>query len=217
EDYRYYLEVKDVQGSPSGVRLNLQSHKFDPLRRTLVAGGAFEIELASSANRPNRKRDQAKNGKRGAKSKTPEGLTGHLMSGDENRGELTLQWISTDLRRAGLRIIAIEPKGKKQIRIPGESLPGRIPGWKKLFAKIGWQLAVSFPKPPATLASPPPNEPWTPFDLGLVARELRNRLRVANRTRAYWIYDLLCVSKFDQSQFLGVMFDAEATDLNQQA
>src|SRR5262249_22904194 len=43
------------------------------------------------------------------------------------------------------------------------------------------------------------------------------RLRVANRTRAYWIYDLLCVSKFDQSQFLGVMFDAEATDLNQQA
>jgi len=206
QDYQYYLEVKAVQDLPNRVRLSLQGHKFDPLRRTLVAGGAFEIEL-----KPVDKKSVK--GANGAKADSAERLTGRLLSGNEQRGELALHWISKDMRRAAVRLLAIQSKSKsnKPIRFPGQALPKKVPSWQKLFGAIHWQLSVeeATPDKDLTLA---PQEKWTPFDLGLKASELRKGLPAG--LGHDWVYDLLCVSKFDHGQFLGMMFDSEATDLN---
>jgi hypothetical protein len=209
EAYRYYLEVQSIQEVGPGLVLEITAHEYDPVGKTLKERGTMQVSFKPTSD-----------GK---------ALQGDLMDGDERRGVFYVQWINDNLRRAELRLFAIPPNDVKlpgrdveamtaglakarEERVPSSSRTGsdaadrtRVPGWEELFKTIGWDLTVHEDADASVKL-----DAWTAYDLSEAGQRLRQGVDPNG-----WTYDLLCVSTFQSSEYLGIMFDAEATDLNE--
>jgi hypothetical protein len=191
-DYAYYLEVPSpIDATEKLPVLEFRAQKFDQTTRSLSAGSVCQLALAPGA-------------------RTGE-WTGTLTSGGEPRGEFSFRWISKILRRAQLRIFQIQPNKKNPIRAPHKLLKGAAGiDWVPIFRKIGWQLEVTPEDRSGQEFNMVNGESWAPYDLSAVGLKLREN--VDNDSR--WVYDLMCVSRFENEQYLGIMFDTEAVDFN---
>jgi hypothetical protein len=198
EAYRFYLEVKSVTvaSSPDAtVRLDLQVHRFDASTRQMAIGGCLRVDLSRDAK--------------------DRGLyRGVMLAGAAVRGELEMRHVSKFLRRAALRIIPIQNGTGPAIVPPGRSLPKKVPGWKQVFASVGWNLQV-LDREHEEMELEALARPWTSFDLGAAWDTLARKIKEEPSVRHDWIYNLLCVSRFERAQFLGTMFDSEAADFNE--
>jgi len=214
EDYRYYLEVLSI--SEEGARLNLEvaAHEYDSEAKTLEPHIKLKVRLSEISD---------------GKS-----YTGQLVNGEEVRGWFHLQWISPFVRQAKLRLFALSPRASTRVKLPGLKTSGmdaalakakaknlagcssaskdgvaagKVPTWTGLFKKIHWKVKVAQSK---DAKAPVGQNAWTPYDLSDMGQRLRDEVDLKD-----WTYDLLCVSSFEGSQYLGIMFDTEATDLNE--
>lgn len=212
--YRYYLEVQSIQEAGPGLGLEMTAHEYDPVGKTLKQRGTMQVSLKPTSD-----------GK---------ALQGDLMNGEERRGMFYLQWINDNIRRADLRLFAVPPDNSTKLKLPGRDVEamiaglaqaraprgpalsstdsngadsGRVPGWEELFKSIGWDLTVSEFK---DTDAPVKRDAWAAYDLSEAGQRLRQGVDPND-----WTYDLLCVSTFESSDYLGIMFDAEATDLNE--
>ena len=211
--YRYYLDVQAIRGIGTSLLLEATAHEFDPAEKTLRQRGTMKISLKPAAKE--------------------NAYAGCLMNGDEKRGEFYLEWINGNVRRATLRLFELSGNSPTKVKLPGLDVEAmnaavaglraaggteppppdkgaptgqRVPGWRDLFRGIGWDLRLSQPKNGDAVANP---GAWTAYDLGEAGQRLRRDVDPAD-----WTYDLLCVPKFDGPGYLGIMFDAETTDLN---
>jgi len=232
--YSHYLDVynvTDIEQNPGEIRviLELQAHRFDHASRRLAPGANCRLQLTEVKPSP------AQTGNTGPT------FSGDLIGPAGKRGDFTLVHIGEKLRRAKVRIFALEYGANGVINFPGSKLVRKNLDdqadaseielkWQSVFSKVGWDLNVEskalksegeFQRPDQKPTGDPPKigEPdsnideWTPFDLAVNATQLRSDI-VGNNDD--WIYDLLCVSRFEKtSNFLGLMFDSDSTDLNQ--
>ena len=226
--YSHYLDVFNVAETESDgatrVVLELQAHRFDHASRRLAPGANCRLQLTEVKQTGN----------------PALAFSGELIGPDGKRGDFTLVHLGKQLRRAKVRIFALEYGENGVINFPGSKLirknlddPADAPeiklNWRSVFSKIGWDLNIEskalkedeFQRPnqkptgdPLQIREPDSNiDEWTPFDLAVNAADLRSDIPESNDD---WIYDLLCVSRFEQnSNFLGLMFDSDSTDLNQ--
>ncbi len=190
-DYAYYLDVLAVETAGGHPTLELRARKFDPITRKLTSGTVCQLVL----------KPEARTGE----------WTGTLVGAGEDRGEFYLRWISKELRRAQLRIFRIQSNEKNPIREPKPKKPTPRLDWEALFRKIGWQLDVNCDERSGKDLAMNDVPSWTPYDLSVAASKLRTDV---DPDRS-WTYDLLCVSRFENNRYLGIMFDTEAADLNQ--
>jgi hypothetical protein len=214
EDYRYYLEVLSISEEGAGLNLEVAAHEYDSEAKTLEPHIKLQARLR---------------GTRGGKS-----YTGQLVNGEEERGKFHLQWISPFVRQAKLRLFALSPQTSTRVKLPGLKTAGmdaalakaqaknldgcssaskdgvagrKVPTWEGLFKDIHWKVKLTEFK---DAKAPVGQDAWTPYDLSDMGQRLREEVDPND-----WTYDLLCVSSFEGSQYLGIMFDAEATDLNE--
>jgi len=213
EDYRYYLEVLSISEEGAGLNLEVAAHEYDPEAKTLEPHIKLQVRLTETS---------------GGKS-----YTGQLVNGEEERGRFHLHWISPFVRQAELRLFALSPASTR-VKLPGlktsdmdaalakakaKNLAGcssaskdgaagrKVPTWEGLFNDIHWKVKLTEFK---DAKAPVGQDAWTPYDLSDMGQRLREEVDPKD-----WTYDLLCVSSFEGSQYLGIMFDAEATDLNE--
>ena len=228
--YSHYLDVFNVSETESDgatrVVLELQAHRFDHASRRLAPGANCRLQLTEV--KPNAIQT-------GNPALT---FSGELIGPDGKRGDFTLLHFGEKLRRAKVRIFALEYGEKGAINFPGSTSVRENLGdpvatneieqkWQSVFSKIGWHLNVEskalkegqgegkFKLPTQKTGGLPDSNrgEWTPFDLAVNAAELRKDVQADGDD---WIYDLLCVSRFEEnSNFLGLMFDSDSTDLNQ--
>jgi hypothetical protein len=212
EDYRYYLEVLSIsEGAP--LNLEVAAHEYDSEAKTLEPHIKLQVRLTEIGD--------------------GNSYTGQLLSGEEVRGRFYLHWISPFVRRAELRLFALSPRASTRVKLPGLKTSGmdvalakakaknlarrssaskdgvaagKVPTWQGLFKKIHWKVKLAKFK---DAKAPVGQNAWTPYDLSDMGQRLRDKVDLKD-----WTYDLLCVSSFEGSQYLGIMFDTEATDLN---
>jgi hypothetical protein len=200
ENYEFYLDVLNVAKDASGEwSLEIQVHKFEPSVSRLIKGSNFRLQLA-------------------AHSKIPGRYDGTLFVGLQRKGQFSMQWISPILRRAAVQIIRVQQPGEKAIKLPGETNESRdrttvISKWKKVFGEIGYDLDIEVPHYQLGESKAVTDEGWTSFGLAFVLDEFIKEFTERKRSHD-WVYYLFCVSRLERAQFLGVMFDSEASDID---
>jgi hypothetical protein len=197
--YRYYLEVAKVEETGQGATLHLRAHKYDPYTQQIIPGTKCQVYLT---------RDASSNGQ------FPSGggpeFYGELHGAHRKTGEFHFQYLGEKLRRAKVRLLTLKTAKDRAINVPGEGA-GLKQAWQDAFSPAKWDLEVeSVVVPPHQIAAPQ-TDYWAPYDLGVNAAKLRAAYNISPDA---WVYDLMCVSRFENSAYLGMMFDSEATDLN---
>jgi hypothetical protein len=194
EDYRYYLQsIKIVTQADHQTLFELQVRRYEPALRKLVQGSIVNVVLDS-------------------KPDDLERFEGPLCLGAERRGRFYAQWISQSLRRAKLQIVLVQP-ADAAIRCPGAGAGQEIQNWQKVFGKVGLELELeirNYPKEPHNIIA---DGDWTSFGLAHIFEKVKKES--SEGAIHPWTYYLFCVSRFEQSQYLGLMFDSEAADVNE--
>ena len=230
--YRYYLEIHAVDASQAG-RLSLETtaHDYDSESRTLKPRSRMQIVLKSQ--------DDGQTYEGPLVNGEEERGTFYLqwISNSVRRAELRMFAITprndseakvifpgSDIGRMTKALVKASAASKLSKK---SSANKAIPDWQELFKAIQWDLKVTKISGGDLEHTP---DSWAAYDLSEAARTLRQeqaqkKPKDGKPSEPHgWFYDLLCVSKFESQfqsptqggNYLGIMFDTEATDLNQQ-
>lgn len=244
--YRYHLEIHDVIPGEHGVGLDVTAHEYDVAEKKLVPRSRMRIALKLTADGKvgegyllhgaERRGEFALQWiSRNVRSSelrlfavAPEGSEQIHLPGEHPES------MTTAVANARL---AAEERGNQQHQQRDGVAVEKILGWKDLFQAIHWELNVTKPSAAAVPPTARPEE-WAAYDLSNAATLLRADRHTERDENGdvldphEWFYDLLCVPRFESptaaseagsdgangkpASYLGIMFDTEATDLNQQ-